>query len=122
MFRKVNLVTQPNMMDTWKCQECGHRLVSPMGPPRICPDCKVHCHLDSDESAALHYDEFKLESETVEGCWSIRDHIGKVKCSKCGVVLIEVPKSGHPNSSYWKLQRHVREVLLCCSNGCLENK
>lgn len=63
-------------------------------------------------------------NEEIEGCWTGLDTKGK--CRNCGSLLKEVPKEGHPNSNYWELQQHGKEILACCPNNCLlsvaENK
>ena len=56
----------------------------------------------------------------VEGCWSGLHF--KTKCRVCGAIMKRVPKEGHYNSRYWELQRHDREQLICCPNGCSEKE
>lgn len=52
----------------------------------------------------------------VEGCWS--GLTSKSKCRNCGTFLKEVPKEGHTNSHFWRLQQLNKERLICCPNNC----
>lgn len=56
----------------------------------------------------------------VEGSWISESSVGKINCMKCGAFLELVPKTGHYNSKYWKLDRNDHCKLVCCPNGCSE--
>ena len=56
----------------------------------------------------------------VEGCWTTARKIN-TRCRVCGSLMIPVPKEGHFNSSYWNMQRHDKEQLICCPKGCSVN-
>ncbi len=54
----------------------------------------------------------------VEGAWSSLKN--KSKCRLCGTVLEPVPRDGHFNSQYWRLERNDGQILKCCPEGCSE--
>lgn len=108
MFDKVNLVTQPNGYDTWKCSGCGKKFERPLGPPSICPNCKL-------PGSSKDWDDIPIF-----GVWT--NDMSKWRyCDLCGWPMIVCPKEGHPNSKFWRLKRYDDEELIVCSRGCKEN-
>jgi len=98
-WHKVNAVTNKDMTDTWKCDECGFKRNYRLGEGRGgCPQCM---------------------KKKPAGWWS------QEMMSYCGICEEKgklVPKTGHILSEYWKLKRHKDEKLYYCSYGCLDSE
>lgn len=59
-----------------------------------------------------------MKEKIINGCWGILDY--PHKCAKCGSVLIECPREGHPNSRFWELEKEDGQILKICPQNCLE--
>jgi len=104
-YDKVNIVTNPDGTDTFRCSDCGHTQKYPgLERDSSCPKCKKH----QKKGVAL-------------GFWTAKDTLSESKCYKCKQPVIEVPKEGHPNSKFWPLQKYDDEVLVVCDHGCVES-
>jgi len=60
--------------------------------------------------------------EKINGWWVNNKDKPLGTCDLCGAKIIIVPKEGHLNSEFWRLQKTEKEALVCCSKGCLEKK
>ena len=56
----------------------------------------------------------------VLGCWSSPER--QFACPKCGGVMVECPREGHPNSKFWVHEQDDGLVLFVCSNNCPEDE
>lgn len=96
VWDKINLVTQEDGSDVWKCSECNFKKKY-FGVEREneCPKCK---------------------KTDIYGGWMIKPS----KCNWCNTILIKCPKD-HPNAKYLNLKRYPNEDLYICPNNCLED-
>lgn len=90
----------------------------------FCGDCVTtagECFECSDDDGESEEDSTKpkIDSTTIEGCWS--SPLGNPTCSKCGSKMTQVPREGHPNSHYWRLEKADGMLLVACSKMCLES-
>lgn len=97
-WNKKNLASNKDMTDTWGCDICGFQNNYHIGQrPIECPKC---------------------DKKRPAGWWSRR----KGSECICGTKGKLVPKEGHPNSEYWRLQREDEELLYYCPAGCLDGE
>lgn len=103
-WEKVNLVTQRDGSDLYRCSECSYeKKYFGFNRDRYCPKCG-----DGKPTAIFGY-------------WTSKEEKDRQPCNYCGSPVIECPKEGNPNSRFWELQRFDTETLVVCPRGCLED-
>ncbi len=114
---KKNLVTKSNKKgtyDEYPCVNC-YEILHVYGIRQS----KTHpgpCLVSKERAKEI--DSSERESEIMYGVWATKK--AKSCCPKCKTRLILCPKSGHPISQYWNLQRDDGCDLYVCPNNCPE--
>jgi len=99
MFLKVNLVSEKDGKDTWKCEFCGKKVRAVFNRPMFCV-----CEREG----------------TILDAWCSPKHV--LSCPCCDTQYVEVPQEGHPNSKYWRLKRSDGCLLYACPNGQVDRR
>lgn len=117
--RKLNLVTTDlpggGIGDIYLCLNCGKRIgIQTFFPTngKTPGRCVV--------SAETYKAEMHESKGKVLGWWSSEEDPFNMQgaCYKCGGRAGLVPRTGHPNSPFWRLNRFDGDVLVCCLEGC----
>jgi len=125
MWEKQNLVTQ-SKGDQWKCSHCGYKFWScRLGAnDSTCPKCDCLAGLEHPvemsgkplggwyaPAAEKAYDSL-VELRAAES--------SRPSCAGCRGPLVIVPRTRHPLSDLWRLERQDGLALMCCAGDCKE--